>query len=265
MPIRPTSSPPTTCDKEIEGKRKHTTVVWLHFKRKKKIGRVEKAICNYWENLLGGGNRNRTRHLHDHFNHCLLQQQRDIKQSLLNLSKDSQGNDVLGTYEFEPKVSRKKLAYMVILYKYLISMVNHIGFREYSNSLQPLFKVVSRNTICSNIFQIFEDEKKKIMKLFEDNKSRIVITTDMWTCYQPKERVYDYDWTLHRWFMDLAKSNHKVHIYSFCIFYLLQLVYILVFFCMIYKYFIICHRFMYVPCPHNAQTLSATLINSLRD
>ena len=102
LPITPTSSLPTTCDKEIEGKRKRTSVVWLHFKRKK-IGGVKKTICNYCEKLLRGGRRNGTRHLHDHFKHCLLRQQRDIKQSLLNLSKNSQEKD-----EFDLEVLRKK-------------------------------------------------------------------------------------------------------------------------------------------------------------
>ena len=65
--------------------------------------------------------------------------------------------------------------------------------------------------------------------------------------------------------MDLVKSNHEVHIYFFynLLFTTIGL-YIRFFFGTIYKYFIItCHRFMYMSCPHNAQTLYDTLIRWL--
>lgn len=52
--------------------------------------------------------------------------------------------------------------------------------------LQPLFKVPTRNTIKSDIFKIFEVEKEKTMKLMDANKSRIAITTDMWTSNNQK-------------------------------------------------------------------------------
>ncbi|PON49761.1 Ribonuclease H-like domain containing protein [Parasponia andersonii] len=128
--------------------------------------------------------------------------------------KDTEGKVVLGTYDFNPKISRKKLAHIIILHEYPISMVDHEGFREYSNSLQPLFKVVTRNTIQSDIFKIFEDEKKKTMKSFECNKSRIVITSDMWIANN-RERRYmtltahyiDDSWTL--------KSQIIRYIYAF--------------------------------------------------
>lgn len=36
---------------------------------------------------------------------------------------------------------------MVILHEYSLSVVELIGFREFMGSLQPKFKVVSRNTL----------------------------------------------------------------------------------------------------------------------
>ena len=66
-------------------------------------------------------------------------------------------------------------------------MVNHEGFVEYSNTLQPMFMVVSRNIIRSDILKMYKAEKVKAIKLIEDNKSRIAITTNMWTAsYQKK-------------------------------------------------------------------------------
>lgn len=68
---------------------------------------------------------------------------------------------------------------MIILYEHLILMIKHNGFRRYSKTLQPLFNVVSRNTIKSDIMKIYEIKKAKTMALIEYNGSKISITTDM--------------------------------------------------------------------------------------
>lgn len=60
-------------------------------------------------------------------------------------------------------------------------MVKHIGFRNFVHYLQPMFKIASRNTIKNDIMKLFESEKAKQMNLLAKNKSRIAITTDMWT------------------------------------------------------------------------------------
>ncbi|KAG6479452.1 hypothetical protein ZIOFF_062918 [Zingiber officinale] len=65
-------------------------------------------------------------------------------------------------------------------------MVNHVGFKRYSYALQPIFKVVSRNTIKIDIMKIFEYERNKTMKLLDLNASRIALTTDMWTASNQK-------------------------------------------------------------------------------
>jgi len=50
-----------------------------------------------------------------------------------------------------------------------------------------MFKMVSRNTTRRDISNIYEEEKKTIMKLLEDNQSRVVITTDRWTASNQKK------------------------------------------------------------------------------
>ena len=60
-------------------------------------------------------------------------------------------------------------------------MVEHIGFKQFCSSLQPMFKMVSRNTIKSDIMKIYNYEKVKTMKMIEKNQSKIAFTTDMWT------------------------------------------------------------------------------------
>jgi len=84
-----------------------------------------------------------------------------------------------GTYTFNQDFSRTELAKMVILHEFPIMMVNHVGFRSFIHSLQPLFKIPSRNNMKNDIMKLYESERTKQMNSLGKNKSRIVITTDM--------------------------------------------------------------------------------------
>ena len=78
---------------------------------------------------------------------------------------------------FDQNVSRNELARMIILHEYPLSIVDHIGFRKYSTSLQPLFRMVSKKDILS----IYEKEREKSKHEIDKNQGRISITTNMWT------------------------------------------------------------------------------------
>jgi hypothetical protein len=51
------------------------------------------------------------------------------------------------SYTFDPEVARKELAAMIALHQYPLCIVEHIGFRRFVSACQPLFKMVSKNTI----------------------------------------------------------------------------------------------------------------------
>ncbi|CAA2976799.1 zinc finger BED domain-containing RICESLEEPER 2-like [Olea europaea subsp. europaea] len=121
---------------------------------------------------------------------------------------------------------------MVILHEYPLSMVDHIGFREFLHDLQPLFKVPSRNTLKSDILKIYEYERAKNMIALEKIESRISITTDMWTSSNQKRGFMVI--TAH--FIDDAwKLQSRIM------------------------------RFIYLLCPHIADVLSETLLSNLMD
>ena len=90
---------------------------------------------------------------------------------------------------FDQNVSRNELARMIILHEYPLSIVDHIGFRKYSNSLQPLFRMVSSNTIKKDILSIYENEREKSKHEINKNHGRISITNYMWTS-QNKRRGF---------------------------------------------------------------------------
>ena len=48
-----------------------------------------------------------------------------------------------------------------------------MGFNEFASSLQPLYKMVSRNTIRDDIMRIYAIEKEKMSRYLEKLENRI--------------------------------------------------------------------------------------------
>ncbi|KAL5539054.1 hypothetical protein UlMin_042932 [Ulmus minor] len=234
-----TSSAPTPMntnesqyDENLKKKRKLTSPAWEHFK-KMKVGGVMKAICDHCQKHLGAKSKNGTKHLLDHIAVFPMIKQRDTRQMLLKANSSSDGKcSSLDTYHFNPEVSRYELGRMIVLHEYPSSIVEHEEFRRYSNSLQPLFKVPSRNTIRADRFKMFEAEKHELQRVLESNSSRVAITTDMWTASNQKRgymaitaHFIDESWVLEDQIM----------------------------------------RFMYMPSPHDAENLGDALMECLLD
>ncbi|KAL8546091.1 hypothetical protein ACS0TY_005983 [Phlomoides rotata] len=148
--------------------------------------------------------------------------------------KDTGGKFSVGTYTFNEEIVRKYLASMIVLllHEYPLSMVEHFGFCRFLCSLQPLFKVVSRNTVKNDIMKIYEFEKTKTMRIIEKNTSKIDITTDMWTTSNQKKGYM----TITAHFIDETWKLQSRII-----------------------------RFIYVPCPHTAEVLCDVLVDCLMD
>ena len=70
---------------------------------------------------------------------------------------------------------------MIIKHNYPFNMVDHEFFKIFCNSLNPNFKVVSRNTIRVDILNVHKIEKDKLYNLLEGLSCKITITTDIWT------------------------------------------------------------------------------------
>ena len=78
-----------------------------------------------------------------------------------------------------------------------------MAFKDFASSLQPLFKMVSRNTIKDDIMKIYEVEKGKMSGYSEKLETKIAITIYMWTSNQKKgymaitAHYADASWLLH--------------------------------------------------------------------
>ncbi|XP_030945643.1 zinc finger BED domain-containing protein RICESLEEPER 3-like [Quercus lobata] len=173
----------------IEEEGKYNSIVWNHFKRKR-VDEKDKAKCNYCKILLVRGSNYGIKHLYDHVKICPRRKFQDIRDmNQKSLVRDQNKVDSMvgvNAYHFDQNVSRNKLAHMIILHEYLLSRVDHIGFRKYSNSLQPLFRMVSRNAIKKDIWSIYENEREKSKHEIDKNQGRISITNYMWTSQNKK-------------------------------------------------------------------------------
>jgi hypothetical protein len=163
-----------------------------------------KLNVNGVHKLLVGGSRTDTTHLRSHLANCQSRQVRKgLKQATLKLVKDEHGGVVVEKYVFDQHVVRKELALMICVHEYPLSMVDHAGFGRFCAPLQPLFKVVSRNTIEKDILDMYEVQRLSLVDYFQRCESRIVVTTDVWTTNHQKKgsmlvtiHFIDDDWRL---------------------------------------------------------------------
>ena len=82
---------------------------------------------------------------------------------------------------FSQEAARQALTKWVIRDEHPMSFVEQVGFHEFMAETQPLFKFYTRNTLRSDVENMYEAEKAKLLKLLGKNSSRIAITTDMWS------------------------------------------------------------------------------------
>ncbi|KAE8702437.1 hypothetical protein F3Y22_tig00110482pilonHSYRG00041 [Hibiscus syriacus] len=106
---------------------------------------------------------------------------------------------------------------------------DHIELR-FVNSLNPSFKITTRNTLKSDIMKMFNSEKASLKKLFDGHVGIVAITSDMWTTSNQKKgymvvtsHFIDDHWILQNKTM----------------------------------------RFVYVPCPHIDNMLAQVLVDTL--
>ncbi len=170
-------------------KRKLKSDVWLEFEQVTVAGNL-KAKCNWCKKFLVGHSRAGTNHLRNHLRSCQSRQVRNgLKQTSLKLGKDENGTVVVEKYVFDQQIARKELALMVCVHEYPLSMVDHVGFRRFCAALQPLFKVVSRNTIKKDILEMYEVQRLSLVNFFQRCQSRVAVTTDMWIANHQKKDI----------------------------------------------------------------------------
>ncbi|XP_047342445.1 zinc finger BED domain-containing protein RICESLEEPER 1-like [Impatiens glandulifera] len=215
------------------------SVVWNDFDRVRRDDTYV-AICRHCKKKLSGSSTSGTSHLRNHLIRCRRRTNHDISQLLTTKGKKNDGamalisvpsgreqrnNDLLNiaqsTYEvehaidsassigynFDNKRSRFDLAHMIILHGYPLAMVEHVEFKRFVRNLQPLFELVTVNSIEADCNEIYHKERQKVYEMLDKLGSKISISADMWST---KDSDYlsliahfiDYDWQLKRKLLD---------------------------------------------------------------
>ncbi|CAN0930109.1 Putative AC transposase [Linum grandiflorum] len=222
---------PLSIDEEVIDRAKLKSLVWKHFK-KIKVNNVWKAKCNYCGKLLEGDSSNGTSHLINRTSSCLRRKIHEGSQKVFGPNYLAEGKTNLLDSAFDASFSKKELAVAIIMHEYPLLMVDHLYFKQFVCSLQPLFSLSSRNNMKKEIFCVYESVRSKIQKVIDENRGRIAITADIWTAsnqtkgYMAVTAHYiDNSWTLR---------SHML-------------------------------RFIYVPAPHSSDRLAAVLVNCMLD
>jgi hypothetical protein len=168
------------------GMAKLRSPIWKHYNRVE-INGEWKACCKYCPAKISGKTENGTSNLQNHYKRKHQKSDNMRQKVLTNNFTNRDRPPELTTYSFDHATARKELACAIIMHEYPLSIVDHFGFRRYSNALQPLFKVPCRNTMKSEIFKVYDYEKGKTMSLVANNASRLAVTTDMWTSSNQKK------------------------------------------------------------------------------
>lgn len=170
------------------GNSRRRSKVWDHFTRLK-VNREDKAQCHYCKKFLGGKSTNGTKHLLHHMDTCIHKKLHENKtnKGQTFLMPKGQGKKDLGIGTYNAENSRKELASAIIMHEYPLSIVDHVYFRRFLSSLQPLFQVPCRNTIKKEILKVYEFERSETSKLFDSLQSRVAITSGMWTSGNQKK------------------------------------------------------------------------------
>ena len=81
--------------------------------------------------------------------YCFMKKQKSYSHYItkLNIVKDNKGHSKVETFVFDQDVTRKTVAHAIVKHEYLLSIVDHEGFREILSSLHSMQKHLSQNTI----------------------------------------------------------------------------------------------------------------------
>ncbi|XP_074347010.1 zinc finger BED domain-containing protein RICESLEEPER 2-like [Apium graveolens] len=159
------SNDPNSQETSVKMKRhpmKDRSMVWDHFDKFTNTDDTKKARCKYYGNeYCANSSSNDTSSLNAHLKVCKqLPLSGESKKTQLSLEPIGENEGILKKWFFDQKVSRHKLAYMVIIDELPFRFVEGEGFINFMRTTQPFFKVPSRFSVARDCYQIYLEEKK---------------------------------------------------------------------------------------------------------
>lgn len=158
-------------------KRKLTSKVWKDFDKMKGRDGSESAKCKHCRKEFVSGADKGTSHLRNHLLRCNRRNKRTVDQMMVVAAKNASDLKTrIENFKFDQERSRMDFAKMIIKHNYSFSMSEHEYFEIFLDGLQPMFKLVSRNTVRSDIIEVHKKEKENMCKYFERFPGRVTLT-----------------------------------------------------------------------------------------
>ncbi|XP_052185152.1 zinc finger BED domain-containing protein RICESLEEPER 2-like [Diospyros lotus] len=159
--------------------RKLTSRVWQDFNKIKGPSGEDLAQCKHCNREFVGGCKG-TGHLLKHLaGRCLGLVEANAYGSTSKCSLDLTPKVILSGFDQER--SCLDLARMIIKHNYPFNMAEHEYFEIFCNNLQPMFKLISKNTIGADVLSIYREEKEKLYQELVGLSCKFTLTTDIWT------------------------------------------------------------------------------------
>ena len=105
---------------------------------------------------------------------------------------------------------------MIIIDELPFRFVEKEDFKQFMKVAQPCFHIPSRNIVTHDCFDLFDEEKSKLMVVFKETQQRVSLTTNTWTSIQRINYTVitahwiDKKWTLHKILLNFCPiSSHR--------------------------------------------------------
>uniref|UniRef100_A0A3Q7FL63 BED-type domain-containing protein n=1 Tax=Solanum lycopersicum TaxID=4081 RepID=A0A3Q7FL63_SOLLC len=133
-----------TIESKLSKGKKKRSHAWDYFTRKTNFDGTEKVVCNY----------------------CKKEYFADTKEQIWGKN----GDVVVVPWKFDQEECTKALCRMVIINELPFRFVEKEGFKQFMKVEQSCFHIPSRTTVTQDCFDLFDDEKRKLMVVFKHNK-----------------------------------------------------------------------------------------------
>lgn len=155
--------------------------VWEHFQQEVvMIDGVPKTQCKYCSLRLTATKKSGTSHLINHIAESCPVIDGDARINFLATIKKQTGEG----FVFVPKRSRELMVRFFIHAEVPFKKIEDPYFLEWVESMQPTFKVVGRQTLRDDAFNLYERMREDLHAELHNLDLHVCLTSDMWTSIQ---------------------------------------------------------------------------------
>lgn len=156
-----------TAQSKVKKERKKRSRAWDHFTSKTNSDENDRGVCNSKQEYFVDTKEHGTTTMIGRIPKCKkMSYNIDIKQSKLAFQPviwGNKGDVAVVPWKFEQEECRKALCRMVILDELPFRFVEKDGFKQFMEVAQPCFRIPSCTTVTRDCFDLFDEEKHKMM------------------------------------------------------------------------------------------------------